>query len=66
MGKRDAKFFNCSEAHEIKYVSSLYEDSEAVMEFIKQKCKDKTIHYWTHDKLYAFLEENGYKKKSKS
>lgn len=63
MPSRDAKYFNCSEAHELNYVAGLYEDKDAVKEFIKKKCKDGTIHYWTHDKLYALLEENGFKKK---
>lgn len=62
MSNRDAKFFNCSEEHEINYVAGKYKDKEKVKEFIKAKCKDKTIHYWTHDKLAALLEENGFEK----
>lgn len=65
MPTRDAKFFNCSEAHELNYVSGKYEDSAKVKEFIKEKCKDKTIHYWTQEKLAAYLAENGFKLKEK-
>lgn len=65
MANKDAKFFNCSEEHEINHVCSKYEDKEKVKEFIKSKCKDKTIHYWTHEKLASFLAENGFKLKTK-
>lgn len=60
MADRDAKYFNCSEAHELVQVARKYRDREGVTAFIKEKCKDKTIHYWTHEKLAAFLEENGF------
>lgn len=65
MTDRDGKFFNCSEAHELNAVSSKYEDREKVKEFIKTKCKDRTIHYWTHDKLAEYLAENGFRLKTK-
>lgn len=62
MSTRDAKYFNCSEKHEADYVSGLYTDREGVKNFLKEKCKDGTIKYWTHEKLHAFLEENGFKR----
>ena len=65
MANQDAKYFNCSEEHEINHVSAKYEDKDKVKEFIKAKCKDKTIHYWTQEKLAAFLAENGFKLKAK-
>lgn len=65
MANKDGKFFNCSEEHELNYVSGKYEDKEKVKEFIKAKCKDKTIHYWTQQKLAEFLAENGFKLKAK-
>lgn len=60
MADRDAKYFNCSEEHELNQVSGKYKDKEKVKQFIRGKCKDKTIRYWTHEKLAAFLAENGF------
>lgn len=60
MADRDGKYFNCSEEHELNQVSGKYKDKEKVKAFIKAKCKDKTIHYWTHEKLAQFLVENGF------
>ena len=60
MANKDGKYFNCSEEHELKQVSSKYRDREKVAAFIREKCHDKTIHYWTHEKLAAYLAENGF------
>lgn len=60
MADKDAKYFNCSEEHELNQVSNKYKDKEKVKSFIREKCKDKTIHYWTHEKLAAYLAENGF------
>lgn len=60
MANKDAKYFNCSEVHELNQVSSKYKDREKVKAFIREKCKDKTIHYWTHEKLASYLAENGF------
>ncbi len=60
MADRDSKYFNCSEAHELNQVSGKYRDRERVKAFIREKCRDKTIHYWTHEKLAAYLAENGF------
>lgn len=60
MADKDAKYFNCSEAHELDQVSAKYRDREKVKAFIREKCNDKTIHYWTHEKLTAYLAENGF------
>lgn len=60
MTSRDGKFFNCSEEHELNQVCNKYRDKEKVKAFIREKCKDKTIYYWTHEKLAAFLAENGF------
>ena len=65
MQNRDGKYFNCSEEHELNHVSGKYEDKEKVREFIKAKCHDKTIHYWTHEKLAEYLAENGFRLKEK-
>lgn len=45
MADKDSKYFNCSEEHELEYVSNKYKDKFAVKNFIRAKCKDKTIHY---------------------
>lgn len=63
MADKDSKYFNCSEEHELEYVSNKYKDKVAVKNFIRSKCKDKTIHYWTQEKLAEFLKENGYELK---
>lgn len=60
MANRDSKYFNCSEEHELNQVSGKYRDKERVKEFIRGKCKDKTIHYWTQEKLAEYLAENGF------
>lgn len=60
MADRDGRYFNCSEEHELNQVSGKYRDKEKVKAFIKEKCRDKTIHYWTHEKLAAYLAENGF------
>ena len=60
MSDRDSKYFNCSEEHELNQVSGKYRDREKVKAFIREKCHDKTIHYWTHEKLAAYLAENGF------
>lgn len=60
MADRDGKYFNCSEEHELNQVCRKYKEKENVRKFIKAKCKDKTIHYWTHEKLAAYLAENGF------
>lgn len=60
MADRDGKYFNCSEEHELNQVCKKYRDKEKVRAFIKEKCRDKTIHYWTYEKLAAYLAENGF------
>ena len=41
---KDDKFFNCSEAHEFRYVSSLYGDNKVrVSLFLKKQCRDGAI-----------------------
>lgn len=63
MADKDSKYFNCSEEHELEHVSDKYKEKAKVKAFIHAKCKDKTIHYWTHEKLAEFLKENGYELK---
>ena len=60
MADKDSKYFNCSEEHELDQVAAKYRDQEKVKTFIKEKCGDKTIHYWTHEKLASYLAENGF------
>ena len=61
----DHKHFNCSERHEIQYVSSLYKDktNKTVKEFLEEKCKSQEINYSTHDEVYKILEKNGFVRK---
>lgn len=60
MADRDRKYFNCSEEHELNQVAKKYSDRERVKAFIREKCNDKTIHYWAHEKLASYLAENGF------
>lgn len=59
----DQKYFNCSEEHELDYVAEQYADTAAVKKWIKEKCADKTIHYSTHDRVYALLKDAGFAKR---
>lgn len=59
---KDDKFFNCSQEHELEYVSGLYGgDKGKVYDFLKKKCVDGAIIYFTHMKVYELIEkELGY------
>ncbi len=58
---KDDEYFNCSQEHEFNYVSGLYEDKNKVYDFLKDKCKDGTIKYSRHYKVYELIEkELGY------
>ncbi len=58
---RDQKYFNCSEEHELKYVSGKYADQEKVYQFLVESCKNNKIHYSTHMEVYQLIEkELGY------
>lgn len=60
MSDKDAKYFNCAEDHELDRVADHYVDHKEVKEFVRKKCKDGTIKDWPMEKLYAFLDENGF------
>lgn len=60
MSDRDSKYFNCSEEHELNQVAGKYRDREKVKAFIREKCREKVIHYWTHEKLAEYLAENNF------
>ncbi len=52
--KRDDKFINKNEPHEIRYILSLYdEDDHATIRHVLETCKD----YITHDEFYELLED---------
>jgi len=58
---KDDKHFNCSEKHELDYVSELYPDVYKVLTFLDEKCENNTIHYSTHMEVYQLIErELGY------
>lgn len=56
--KRDDEFFNCSQEHEDKYVSGLYEKSQKVSNYLKEKCEDNNINYSTHLEVYTMIEKD--------
>ncbi len=55
--KRDDKFFNCSQDHEIEYVANLYQDKETVKKLINLDCTLGNIKYMTHIDLYKKIEK---------
>jgi hypothetical protein len=56
---RDDKFFNCSERHEFRYVSSLYGDNKVrVFLFLKKQCRDGAIKYSTHKEVYDLINRH--------
>ena len=58
---KDDKYFNCSQEHEFKYVSELYDDKDSVYNFLKEKCKNGNIKYSTHSEVYQMIkDELGY------
>jgi len=58
---KDDKHFNCSEEHELKYISGLYKDETKVYEFFKNLGENDSVKYSTHDKVYNVIkEELGY------
>ena len=54
---KDDELFNCSEPHEINYVADLYEESQEVREFLKEKCDSEDIHHSTHKEVYELIQE---------
>ena len=62
---RDQKFFNCSEEHELKYVSGLYSESQKVYDYLVSNCKSGKIKYSSHAEVYALIKnELGFDKKT--
>lgn len=60
----DAKFFNCSEKHEIEYLAKKFkEPKDDVIAAIKQLCKDSKIKYSTHKEAEQELINAGFNKK---
>lgn len=55
---KDDKYFNCSQEYENNYVSNLYGDNQVVVSvFLETACKDNTINYSTHMKVYELIKE---------
>ncbi|HLG39011.1 MAG TPA: hypothetical protein VI461_05045 [Chitinophagaceae bacterium] len=53
---RDDKYFNCSEQHELDYVSGLYVQKYIVRDFLAEQCKNKHIGYSTYRQVYRLIE----------
>lgn len=61
---KDRKFFNCSESHEVNYLASKFNgDKKEIVAKIKELCKEKKIHYSTHEQAEQALIDAGYQKK---
>ena len=65
---KDDELFNCSQEHEITYVSQRYGANEAkVKAFLDEKCTSGAINNFTHDQLYDLIKkEMGFARKSGS
>jgi len=63
MSKGDHEYFNCSEEHELNYVSSLYTDPKSVKLSLIEMCEKKIIKNSTHAEVYELLKSKGFKKK---
>lgn len=60
----DAKFFNCSEKHEIEYLAKKFsQPKDDVIAAIKKLCKEKKIKYSTHAEAEQALINEGFTKK---
>jgi len=60
---RDYKYFNCTQDdtyNEVEYRIGKYKDSDKVEAFIKEKCKDGTIKYSTHEEVKELLANEGF------
>lgn len=61
---KDRKFFNCSQKHEIEYLAKKFVGpKEEIVQKIKELCKQKVIHYSTHEEAEKALMDAGYQKK---
>lgn len=55
---KDDKYFNCSQEHELDYVSGLYADKQAVREYLVEKCESGAIKYSTHQQVYKMIQDD--------
>lgn len=53
---KDDQYFNCSQEHELNYVACLYPDKQGVLNFLKENCANKVIHYSKHSEVYKLIE----------
>ncbi len=61
---RDKKYFNCSQKHEINYLAGKFlEPKDIIVAKIVELCKNKTIHYSTHEEAEQLLIKSGFTKK---
>ena len=55
--EKDDLHFNCSQTHELLYVTSLYEEEPRVFAFLKQSCQSGELRYSTHRQVYEMVEK---------
>lgn len=63
MPKSDHEYFNCSEEHELQYVSGLYVEKDEVYQALKTMCANNTINNSTHAEVYELLDRAGFTRK---
>jgi hypothetical protein len=57
---KDDLLFNCSQEHELKYVSGLYEGVEEliVYNFLVNSCQNGSIKNFTHLQVYSLIQQH--------
>lgn len=62
--KKDHKYFNCSEKHEIDYLAGKFiQPKDDVIAKIKELCQSNEVHYSTHKEVEDLLIKAGFTKK---
>jgi hypothetical protein len=54
---KDDKYFNCSEDHELKYISGHYDNSNRVYTFLLLSCFNHKIKGLTHLEVYQLIKK---------
>jgi hypothetical protein len=54
---KDDLLFNCSQDHELNYVSGLYAEKTKVKQFLIDNCKNGVIKNYTHKQVYELIQK---------
>lgn len=53
---KDDKSFNCSQEHELNYVSGLYANKKTVFDFLVISCRNNSLKNSTHMQVYQLIK----------